>query len=186
MELNKAIKLRASVRKFSSKKPNWRNIIEAINIARYIPTAGKNYALKFILVYDRDNIKKIAKACQQDFISSAHYVVVVCSSPERLANAYGKESGEVYTRQEAGAGIQNFLLSLEQEGLSTCWVGYFVEEQIKNTLKIPKNVNVEAVLPIGYQYDKKRVKKEPIDLDRILYFEKYGNAKMQEKESIDV
>ncbi|MBS3086322.1 nitroreductase family protein [Candidatus Pacearchaeota archaeon] len=185
MDFDKLIKSRASVRKFSSKKPDWRNIIECIDAARYAPTAGHNSALKFILVDDSESIKKITKACQQDFISSAHYVVVVCSNPSRLVNAYG-ESGEAYARQQAGAGIQNFLLKIEQVGLSTCWVGYFAEEQIKEVLKIPKDVNVEAVFPIGFEYEKKRTKKAPIDLDRILYFNKYGNTKMQEKESIEV
>ena len=185
MDLDKAIKSRESVRKFSSKKPNWRNIIECVDSARYAPNAGNNYTLKFILVHDTETIKKIAKACQQDFIASAHYVVVVCSNPSRLVNAYGK-SGETYSRQQAGASIQNFLLKIEAVGLSTCWVGYFAETQIKEVLKIPNDVNVEAVFPIGFQYEKKRMKKTPIDLDRILYFDKYGNTKMSKKESVDV
>ena len=132
-----------------------------------------------------NNVKKIAKACQQDFISSAQYTVVVCSNPSKLTNAYG-ESGEAYARQQAGAGIQNFLLKIEEVGLSTCWVGYFVENQIKELLKVPKDVNVEAVFPIGFEYEKKRTRKAPIDLDRILYFNQYGKTKMQEKERIDV
>ena len=151
MDFDKLVKSRASVRKFSSKKPDWRDIIECIDIARYAPTAGHNSSLKFILVSDPESIKKIAKACQQDFILSAHYVVVACSSPGRLINAYG-ESGEAYAKQQAGAGIQNFLLKIEQVGLSTCWVGYFVESQIKTALKIPGDVSVEAVFPIGFEF----------------------------------
>jgi len=185
MDFDKLIRSRTSVRKFNSKKPDWRDIIECIDAARYIPTAGKNYTLKFILVDDSEAINKIADACQQDFISSAKYVVVVCSNFSRLKNAYG-ENGEAYSRQEAGAGIQNFLLKIEQVGLSTCWVGYFVEDLIKGKLKIPKDVNVEAILPIGFEYEKKRTRKAPIDLDRILYFNSYGNTKMQKpKNSID-
>src|SRR3990167_8054696 len=173
MELDKAIKSRASVRRFKSKKPDWRDIIECIDIARYTPTAGNNYILKFILIDDSDIIKKIANACQQDFISQAHYLVVVCSNPSRLINSYG-EKGETYSRQQAGAGIQNFLLKIEESGLSTCWVGYFVESQIKTALKIPGDVSVEAVFPIGFEFEKKRARKAPIDLDRILYFNAYG------------
>ena len=56
MELDKAIKSRTSVRKFNSKKPNWRNIIECIDAARYAPMAGGNYTLKFILVDEPEKI----------------------------------------------------------------------------------------------------------------------------------
>jgi len=184
MELDKAIKSRQSVRKFKSKKPNWRNIITAIDCARYAPMAGNNFTLKFIIVEDKEKIQKISDACQQDFVSQAQYLVVVCSNPSRTINSYGKQ-GETYFRQQAGAGIQNFILKLTELGLSTCWVGHFIESQIKRELKIPENVYVESVLPIGYEYEKPRTRKEKIDLDSILYFEKYGNKKMKKIGRVD-
>ena len=178
MDLDKAIKSRSSVRKFNSKKPDWRDIIECINSSRFIPVAGGIYNLKFILVDNPESIKKISEACQQDFVATAEYVVVVCSNPSRLVNSYGKD-GEIYSRQHAGAAIQNFLLKIEEKGLATCWVGYFVESQIKHELKIPEDLKVEAVLPIGFAFEKKRTRKEPVELDRILYFNAYGKTKMQ-------
>lgn len=184
MELNKAIQSRRSTKKFKEKKPDWRKIIECIDSARYAPIAGRNYTLKFILVSDTAKINKIAEACQQDFISQAKFVVVVCSNPSRTVNAYGKK-GEIYCRQQAGAGIQNFLLKIQEAKLATCWVGAFVEEQIKRVLKIPAGVNVEAVFPIGYEMGKQR-KKTKIDLDRILYFNQYGNTKLKSPRKLEV
>jgi hypothetical protein len=46
-------------------------------------------------------------------------------------------------------------------------------------LKIPDNVNVEAIFPIGYEYEKPRTRHAKIDLDRILYFNSYGDKKMK-------
>jgi nitroreductase len=177
MELDKAIKNRHSIRKFSNKKPNWRKIIECIDSARYAPMAGNNYTLKFILIDNENKIDKIAEAAQQQFIAQAKYVVVVCSDCKRTKNLYG-ENGEIWCRQQAGAAIQNFLLSIEEAGLATCWVGHFVEEQVKRELKIPENINIEALFPIGLEYEKVR-KKTKIDLDRILYFNSYGDKKMK-------
>jgi len=185
MELNKAIQSRTSVRKFSSKKPNWRNIIECIDAARYAPIAGGIYTLKFILVDNPEAIKKISEAAQQDFISQAQYVVVVCSNPSRTVNAYGKQ-GEIYLRQQAGAAIQNFLLKITESGLSTCWIGYFVESQIKKILKIPKEIHVEGVFPIGFEYEKKHTRKYKIDLDNILYFNEYNEKKMKPPKKLNV
>ena len=178
MELDKIFQSRHSVRKFSKKKPDWRRIIECIDSARFAPMAGNSYTLKFILIDNKEKIEKIAEACDQQFISQAHYVVVACSNPSRTINEYG-ESGKAWVKEQAGAGIENFLLKIVESGLSTCWVGYFAEEKIKKILDIPNEIQVEALFPVGYEFEKPKTKKLKIDLDRILYFNKYGNKKMK-------
>ena len=179
MELDKIIKSRKSVKKFSKKKPDWRKIIEAIDLARYAPMAGNLYSLKFILVSDKEKIQKLSEASQQEFVADAQYVVVVCSNPSRTLNAY-EERGENYLKQQAGAGIQNFLLKLEDLKLSTCWIGHFVDEQVKKILEIPKEINVEAFFPIGYESEIAKTKqKRKIELDNLLYFEEYGKNRMK-------
>lgn len=177
MELNEAIKSRKSVRNFTDKKPDWRDIIECIDSARYAPAAGNNFTLNFILVSDKKKIQKIASASEQSFIAKASYVVVAYSTPKRLINLF-KEKGKIYSRQQAGAAIQNMLLKIEDKGLSTCWVGDFDEEQIKRELKIKKDSEIEALFPIGYASGK-NPQKHKIELDRILYFESHGNKKMK-------
>lgn len=185
MDLDKAIHARHSTKKFTTKKPDWRNIIESIDAARFAPMAGDNYSLKFILISEEEKIKELASMSQQDFISKTQYVVVVCSNPSRTKNAYGKQ-GEVYLRQQAGAAIENFILKLQEYGLGTCWIGHFVEEQVKHLLQIPEHIQVEAIFPIGYEAEKKRVRKAPIEMDNILYFESYGEKRMIKKRSMDV
>ena len=184
MDLNKAIQSRKSVRKFTSEKPDWRDIIECIDSARYAPLAGEIPTLKFILISDKEKIKMISEASQQDFISEAHYVVAVVSKPDLTIKSFG-ERGEIYARQQAGASIQNFLLSLEEKKLATCWIGYFVEKQIKELLKIPDNANVEAIFPIGYEMRKQKISKKP-SLDSCLFFDKFGNKKMSGTKRLDV
>ncbi|OGJ12956.1 hypothetical protein A3K62_00315 [Candidatus Pacearchaeota archaeon RBG_16_35_8] len=185
MDLNKAIKGRHSVKKFKEKKPDWRDILEAIDTARYAPMAGSNYSLKFILVSDKEKIQQLAAASQQPFVGKVHYIVVVCSNPSRTVNAYG-ERGKIYVRQQAGAAIQNFLLSLEEKGLDSSWVGHFTEEEVKGILDIPEHVQVEAMFPIGYEFEKKYTRKAKIDLDNILYFDEYDNDKMKSEKEINV
>lgn len=177
MDLTKAIQSRKSVRNFKDKKPDWRDIIECIDTARYAPMAGGNFTVKFIIVEDKEKIEKIATAAQQPFIADAKFIVVACSNPLRTLNAYGKK-GEVYSRQQAGAAIENFLLKIQEKNLATTWVGYFVESIIKETLRIPEHINVEAIFPVGYEF-KKTKPKTKIDLDSILYFEEYGNKRMR-------
>jgi len=178
MELNKAIKSRSSVRKFKEKKPDWRDVLDSLDSVRYAPMAGGNFTLKIIVVDEKEKIEKLAVAAQQDFINETKYVVVVCSNPSRTVNAYG-ERGEMYCKQQAGAAIQNFLLKITEAGLSTCWIGHFADEQVKRELKIPEDVNVEAMFPIGYEFKKPVTRKIKSDLDTALYFNAYGNKQMK-------
>jgi len=185
MKLDNVIQSRKSVRKFKDKKPDWRDIIECIDAARYAPMAGNNFTLKFILVDDKEKINKLAEASQQPFISQVKYIVVACSNPSRTENAYDNR-GEIYCRQQAGAAIENFLLKIEEAGLSTCWVGAFVDRIVKEILKIPENIQVEALFPIGYEFEKPRTRKMKIDIDRILYFNEYKNKNMNKIKKLNV
>lgn len=184
MDLDKAIQNRKSIRKYKDKKPDWRDIIECIDAARYGPMAGNIYSLKFILVDDPEIIQKLADAAQQQFIAKAKYVVVACTNPSRTVNSYG-ERGKRYCRQQAGAGIENFLLKVQEKGLATCWVGAFVDRLVKKALDIPEDVDVEALFPIGYGTESK-TRRTKIDINRILYFNKYGNKKMKKIKTLEV
>jgi len=184
MNLDKIIQSRKSVRNFKGKKPDWRDIIECIDSVRYAPMAGNNFSLKFIIVSDAENILKISEASQQPFISQAKYVIIVCSDTTRTINAFGKK-GEVFVRQQAGAAIENLLLKLHEKGLSTCWIGHFIENHIKKILTIPDKIQIEALFPIGYE-NKIEKRKTKIELDRFLYFEKFGNKKMNKIKKLEI
>jgi len=185
MELDKAIQSRYSCRKFASKKPDWRDIIEAIDAARYAPMAGNNFSLRFTIVDDKNKIQQLADATQQDFISQAHYVVVVTTEPGRTLNAF-EERGKTYLRQQAGAAIQNFLLKIQERGLATCWIGHLLEDEVKRAIKATENTIVEAIFPIGYDYKKSSTRRMKIELDRILYFNEYKNRKMKNPKKLEV
>ncbi|MFW6282428.1 MAG: nitroreductase family protein [Minisyncoccales bacterium] len=187
MQLNNAVKKRRSVKVYKDKKPDWRDIIECIDNVRYTPMAGNVFSLKFVLVDNSEKIKKIADACQQDFISKAYYVVVFCSVPDYTTSLYD-ERGKKYLKQQAGAGIQNFLLSIVDKGLSSCWVGHFNDKLIKEILSIPESVDVEAICPIGYETSVrwKKENKAKSDLNSCLFFNGYGEKKMKKPKKLEV
>ena len=80
-------------------------------------------------------IQKIANAAEQSFIAEAQYVVVIYSDPSRLISLFSRIKEKLYSRQQAGAAMENFLLAIEDKGLSTCWVGHFDENMIKKGIK---------------------------------------------------
>ena len=177
MQLKDAIKKRKSVRRYFDKKPDWRKIIRAIDMARFAPSAGNNFVLKFILVSDEKKITELAKATQQDFVGTAKYVVVAVSDDSKLVKSYG-DRGLRYAPQQAGAAIENFLLALTEQGLVTTWVGYFYDEQVKDILVIPENLSVEGIFPVGKETKIKISEKPKTDLENLLYFDKWKNKEM--------
>lgn len=184
MEFDKVIKERHSVRRFSTKKVDWENIIEAIDSANSAPLAGNIPVFKFILVDDKTKIQRLADASQQDFVSDVNYVIVICSVPDQLLRSYN-ERGKTYARQQAGAAIENFLLKITDMNLASCWVGAFVDDQVRNILSIPDNVEVEAILPVGYEMPAKGKQQFKPDLNNALYFNKWKEKYMVPRKKVE-
>lgn len=173
MKLDKAIQERYSCKKFSDKKPNWREITQCVDAMRYAPMAAKYYSLKFILIDNKEKIEKLAQASQQPFIADAPYVLAVITNPSRTIKAF-PDRADKYLKQQAGAAIQTFLLKIQETGLATCWIGHFVDEMIKKELAIPDSSDIEAIFPIGYPKNKPKLSKK-IELDKVMYFNTHGN-----------
>lgn len=178
MGLDNLIKKRHSVRRFTTKKPDWRIVIEAIDAARQIPLAGNLSTLRFILVDDEEKIEQLSKACVQDFVGRVDYIVVVCSDTKQIKRSYN-DRGLKYAKQQAGAAVENFLLKITELGLATCWVGAFNDEEIKRILQMPEDVDVEALLPVGYEMPPKGKQRRKPDMDNILFFNQWKNKYMK-------
>jgi nitroreductase len=186
MQLKKAIESRRSIRKYKTKSPSWKKIIECIDAARFAPMAGNLFTLNFILVDNSEIIQKIADASFQPFIAEAEYLVVFVSNKGKTQNAY-EDRAEKYVKQQAGAAIQNFLLRLEEEKLSTCWIGLFDDNEIKNILSIPEKHDVEAIFPIGHAAEKPIQRHSGFrDINSYLWFNKFKNKRMKKDNAVNI
>lgn len=165
MKLDDAIDGRRSIRKFSSKKVRWDDVLEAIDAAIKAPFAGNLNNLKFIIVQDQELKNQLAECCQQDWIADATFIVAVCSNYKEIGKIYHDRT-ERYVRQHVGAAIENFLLKITDLKLTSCWVGAYTDYNIKEILEIPEDIEVEALLPVGYSKPAlkiRRPRKEPLE-----------------------
>jgi len=152
MEFDNVAKKRISVRKFTSKKPPAEKIVECIEIANLSPTPGNVHILKYLIVDDEKRISFIADACQQDFIKKAPYIVVFCSDKKLVKKLY--EQTDKYIKHHVGAAIENFLLKAVDLGLGASLVEVFSEKSLRFNLGIPDDIDIEVVIPIGYEMGK--------------------------------
>lgn len=175
MEFDSVVRKRKSTRSFKSKKPSWKNIIEAIDLALEGPFAGNNNNLKFLIIEEKKSIKAIAKNSEQKWIESAPLLILVLSDDTHLENMY-RERGRVYSRQQAGAAIQTILLKLTDLGISSCWVGAYTDELIKQKLEIPQHVQIEGFIATGYESEKE-AKPQKKELETVLKWENWNQTR---------
>ncbi|MBM3232045.1 hypothetical protein FJZ21_01555 [Candidatus Pacearchaeota archaeon] len=173
MKTHEAINKRTSVRDFSNKNVKFGQVMEAIDAANQAPFAGNINNLKFIIINEKENKNYIAEFSQQYWINESQWIVIVCSESKRLEQLY-QDKGDIYGKQQAGAAIQNMLLSLTDQGLGACWVGSFSEHEIKSKFKIPDEWKIEAIIPIGYAKNKIQKKNRKNELETKVFWEKWN------------
>ncbi len=175
MDLDSAIDKRHSSRSFKPNKASWKDVLKAIDAASKTPFSDNRNNLRFLIIENEKTIEKIAHFAEQLWLNEAGILVVVCSDDTNLENMHG-ERGRIYSRQQAGAAIQTFLLKLTDLGLNSCWIGSYHDEFIKQLLKIPMHIQIEAIIPVGYEKSAPP-KKRKRPLDTLLFWETWGQNK---------
>ena len=194
MEFDSIIKKRRSVRSFRAKKVDWKLVLTAIDTAIQGPFAGNQNNLRFLIIESSDLIKKISSLTRQPWISSAPTLILVCSDDTYLEKLYGQR-GQIYSRQQAGAAINTILFKLVDLGLAACWVGEYSDDILKESLKIPQHVEIEAVIAAGYhgtspETGKRAIRKYKRPLENSVYWGKWEQDQrpslFREPEDLDI
>ncbi len=152
MDLFEAIEKRRSIRKF---KPNpipkeaLKRILEA---GRLAPSGGNRQPWRFIIARKPETKKALAAAANnQMFIADAGAVIVALGDPKASPTKlpYTLSATRIPHRQDPMIAIEHMVLAATALGYGTCWIGAFNEEEVKKILKIPEDMAVIALLPIG-------------------------------------
>jgi nitroreductase len=172
------IKSRRSVRQFKNQAIELDDLLMMAEMGMHAPTSGDLQDIRFIIVRDKGTISKVSDLClEQWWMTSAPALIIVCSQPALQAEWYGERGRHVFSAQNAGAAIQNVLLAGTDLGLSTCWVGGYDQEAIDGLFGVDNGSRVEGVIVVGYEAEKP-LKKNVNDILQSVYFEKYGNSKI--------
>jgi nitroreductase len=69
--------------------------------------------------------------------------------------------------------IEHMVLAATALGYGTCWIGAFSETEVKKILKIPENLTVVALLPVGIP-DENPPPRPRKPFEEIFFRESYG------------
>jgi nitroreductase len=149
MNVFEAIRTRRSVRQYSSRAIPAEVMERMCQALRYAPSACNFQPWRFILVTDAELRRKVAQAANgQKWMAEAPVTVVGCGLPEQAykhMGGYGNSS-EI----DVTIALDHLTLAAVAEGLGTCWIGAFNEQQVKRLLEIPPQVKPVAMTPLGY------------------------------------
>ena len=169
MALLPQIKNRYSVRAYQKKPVEKEKLLAVLEAARQAPSAKNFQEWRFVVVQDEAMRRKLmAAANNQTFVGEAPVVIACCATNTE----YVMRCGQLCYPIDLAIAIDHMTLQAVEEGLGTCWVGSFVEEQVKALLGIPKNIRVVGLLPLGYSADHIRPKNR-LPLDQVACFDKW-------------
>ena len=162
-------KQRSSIRKYKSNSIPDEKIRKVLEAARLAPSWANKYCSRFIVVKDVEIKRKLAEASGQAWLSTAPVVIAACADPK----SSGKRDGKSYYLVDVGISMDHLILAATEQGLGTCWIGWFDEKKARKALGVPKNLKIVAMTPVGYpdESPKPKVRKP---LEEIVSTDQYG------------
>ena len=169
MDVFTAISQRCSVRAYKPTDVEEDKLKKVLEAARLSPSASNRQDWKFIVVKNKETRKKLVKAAfGQSFIAEAPIIIVACGLEPNAMLACGQPMHTV----DVSIAFAYMILQAYELGLGTCWIGAFNEDETKKIIRVPENVRVVAMTPLGYP-NQSPSQKSRKNLDQIISYEKY-------------
>ena len=171
MKVLDVIQKRRSVRKYKKDPIPEKALMRVLEAARLAPSGKNIQPWKFIIVKDKALKEKLAQASAgQFFMAEAPIIIVGCGFPDNCYLRMGRymKSWPV----DVTIALEHLILQAQEEGLGTCWIGSFEEEEVKAILNIPENVKVLALTPLGYPDEIPRFRGRK-NLDEIISYDRF-------------
>jgi len=145
MDLFEAIEKRRSIRKFKPSPVANEDLKKILEAGRLAPSGGNRQPWYFIVVQDMETKKALATAANnQKFLADADTIIVALGDPGTTSTQqpYKLSSTRIAYKQDP-------MIAATALGYGTCWIGAFNEDEVKKILKIPENLSVIALVPVG-------------------------------------
>lgn len=137
---------RYSVRKFSDKKVEQKDIDILLEAARLSPSAKNLQPTRILVIQSDDSLEKL-KQCTQ-FHFDAPLAMLICYDS---SIAYTREvDNYCFGADDASIATTHIMMAAADIGLGTTWVGKFEPAVVSETYNLPKNYIPLAILPIGH------------------------------------
>lgn len=198
------IRNRRSIRKYIQQPIAPEIIKELLDLATWAPSAHNAQPWRFIIITDDIQKNAFAQAMarawfedlKKDGVSREAQTVMVKTSVDRFVSApvlimacltmedmlhfpdiERQQCEHDLAVQSLSAAIQNLLLVAHAKGIGSCWYcsPIFCKPIIREILKIPLNVEPQALITLGYPAETRNAPLR-VPVQRIAYLGKWGNS----------
>lgn len=143
-----AIFNRRSLRKYKDRPVENEKVDKLLRAAMQAPSAGNQQPWEFIVVQEKDSLKKLSEMSPySNFIADAPVAFVLLANEERMKFPENWQ-------QDMGAATENILLHAVEQELGAVWLGVApLEDRVNYLIEIfdlPQNIKPFAVISIGY------------------------------------
>lgn len=164
-------KERYSCRSFLDKKVEKEKIELILEAGRISPTAANYQPQRILVLQNSQELEKLKQCTKYSF--GAPVVMIICydKTVSWKRKFDGKDEGVV----DASIVTTHMMLEAKELGLGTTWVGYFDEVKTRELYKIPENLEIVAMLPIGYPAEDAKPSEmhyKRNSIDNIVYWDK--------------
>jgi nitroreductase len=146
------------LRGYAPKKVPREVVDRCLEAARLAPSACNSQPWSFIVADDDELRPKLAEAAFSGIYSMNTFakeapvlIVVVTERSKYTASMGGHFRGTQYALIDVGAAVEHLVLQAEEEGLGTCWLGWFNEKAVKKVLGLPKSAKLDIMISMGYR-----------------------------------
>ncbi|MFP3938457.1 MAG: nitroreductase family protein [Phycisphaerae bacterium] len=154
MDVYEAIRNRYSVRDYQDRPVEDDKLNRVLDAGRLAPSARNRQQWKFVVVRDAETRKAVVKASEQEWMASAPVIIAVVGLTPGETMFCDVPTDPV----DCAIPIANMTLAATAEGLGSCWVGHFKQEETRKALGVPDSAWIIELLPLGYPADEPKPK----------------------------
>ena len=168
MDTFECITTKIEVREFSTLDVPSEIKLKVLESARLTGTGLNTQHWRFILVENKDNLKKMAEdSTSGSWVAGANFAVIVLTNPKYNFHLI-----------DAGRVLQSMQLAAWNQGVSSGLFTGIREEKFRSDFAIPKELSPTIIIGFGYPARKLTGKrKNRLPLHELVHYEKYGNSK---------
>lgn len=142
---------RTSHRSFADRAVDEVAVTAILEAGRRAPSAKNRQAWRFVCVVDPDIRKRIEVACYgQEHVGQAPVQIALCTTNVD----YRMPNGQLSYPVDMGIAAGFMMLQAEAEGLGTCPITTFDQQEMKEILTIPYSMTVVMLLLVGHPEDR--------------------------------
>lgn len=148
---------RRSVRRYRPDPVGRDKLDLCLEAARLAPSACNSQPCRFVVIDDPELKEKFCSAAftgvysATKFAAAAPVIVAVVSDRGKLSAWLGNQILDTNFRLvDIGIAAEHFVLAAAEQGLGTCWIGWFNPKPAAKALGLAHGKRVEILISVGY------------------------------------